>query len=232
MTNTELLNALAVAVNDGTFKKRSKAIMLSILTNQQNYIIDKIECLRKVDSTLTLAVGNGEINLPAGFASFPSTEMEIKRGFVGIGTNGRIPLTVTSTAILNNDDEGWRNQGNGVPEFYYIIRQGTPKIGFYPKASTNFISTYGSGIYIDMIYHPAAIIEDSNLPFDNSSLLIGVVHTLLLFRSIWQIKLEDKEYPDADRMKKEVTEMLEEAQEFVDKISATPGHHGFEENFS
>ena len=232
MTNTEILNAVAQAVNDGTFKRRTKAVMLGILTDAQNYIIDKTECLRKIDITLTLAEGDGEINLPSGFVKFPTDDASIKRGLIGLGTGGAVVLTSTTTAFLNHEQPGWRNLDNGVPEFFYLIKSGTPKIGFFPKASSDFIDENGSGIYVDMVYRPTGTLaEDSNLPFDNSTVLSGVFQVLQKLRAIWQIKLEDMQFADADRVRLAVNEMFPEAQDFINSLLVVPGNHGFEENF-
>ena len=231
MTNTEILNAVAQAVNDAQFRKRTKASFLGVLTNTQDSLVEKFECLRKIDSSsFTLVADTGEYNVPSTFVKFPSQGAEVSRGFVSVGTNGRFPLQSIATEILDNRYPYWRATASGTPEFYYLIKSGTPKLGFYPKPSSTFISTYGSAVYADIIYRPSAIIEDANLPFDNSYALQGVLQRMLRFQTIWQLLVEDKSFSDADRLEVKILKMEEDARDLVETMLIVPSPHGFEES--
>ena len=232
MTNTQILNAIAQASNDARFSKRTKDTFLGILTDAQNYVVDKTECLRKIDSSsVVLVADTGEYSLPSSYVKFPSDDASVKRGFIAIGTNARYTLTSTTTALLNSRYPYWRGASSGTPEFAYLIKEGTPKIGFYPKPSSTFLSSYGTKVYLDIIYRPSAIVEDANLPFDNSYPLSGLFQMLLKLRALWQIKMEDTQFTEADRILVKAEALTEEAQDFVNSMLVVPGHHGFEENF-
>ena len=230
MTNTEILTAVARAVNDATFAKRSKAVMLGILTDAQNYIIDKTECLRKVDSTsITLVASDEDYDLPTSFVKFPSEGAEVKRGFVNVGTYGTTLLTFKPLPLLNNELSGWREKDAGTPEFYSLIETGTPQLILFPKPSAAFITANGSTLFMDIIYKPDAIVEDANMPFDNGYRFTGLFQRLLKLSAIWQIKLEDMQFTDENRLDRHIDKLMEEAMDFARTIAVSPGQHGFEE---
>jgi hypothetical protein len=230
MNNTELLQAISRAVNDATFAKRSKAVMLGILTDAQNYIIDKTECLRQIDSTsVTLVASTSAYNLPASFVKFPVEGSDVKRGFVSIGTTGKFPLTFIPMTILNSHYPNWRNTTTGTPEWYSLIETGTPQLVIYPTPSAAFITANGAVVFMDMIYKPDPIIEDTNMPFDNAYRFTGLFQRLLKLSAIWQIKLEDMQFNDENRLDRHIDKLMEEATDFVRSIAVSPGNHGFEE---
>ena len=231
MNNTEILTAVARAVNDGAFSKRSKAVHLGILTDSQNYIIDRTECLRKIDSTsITLVANDGDYDLPDSFVKFPTEGSDVNRGFVSLGTYGKYPLKFIPMTILNNQYPGWRQTSAGTPLWYSIIETGTPQLIIYPKPSTAFITTNGAVVFMDIIYKPTtSLAEDTNLPFDNSYRFTGLFQILLKLRAIWQIKLEDMQFADADRLDVKTEKLFDAATDFVRSIAVSPGNHGFEE---
>ena len=231
MTNAEILAAVSRAVNDATFVKRSRAIMLGILTDSQNYIIEKTECLRQIDSTSIVPVADtSTYTMPATFVKFPTVDQAVKRGLICLGTYGKYPLTSIPLAILNNQYPGWRQTASGTPEFYSLTETGTPTLILYPAPSSAFLTLAGAKAFVDMIYRPATgIVEDSNLPFDNGQRFLGIFQVLLKLRAIWQIKMEDMQFADADRLMKGTEVLFEEAIDFVQSLSAYPGNHGFEE---
>lgn len=231
MNNTEILASVSRAVSDATFAKRSKAIMLGIITDAQNHIIDKTECLRQIDSTsITLVASDGDYAMPSTFVKFPSEGADVKRGFVAAGTNAKFPLTFIPLTVLNNQYPGWRATSAGTPEFYSLIEAGTPQLIVYPAPSAAWITANGSAFYMDIIYKPAtALAEDTNLPFDNAYRFSGLLQKLLKLMAIWQIKLEDMQFNDETRLDRHVDKMMEEAIDFVRSTSASPGTHGFEE---
>ena len=233
MNNTEILAAFSRSINDATFDKRNRAIQLGILTDAQNYIIDRTECLRKINSTgVVLVADDGDYTLPNEFVKFPTEGGDIKRGLVNVGTYGKYPLTYISLPILNSQFPGWRQTSAGTPEFYSIIESGTPELIVYPKPSATFLSANGTTVFMDIVYRPTAgLAEDSNLPFDNSYRLSGIFQILLKLRAIYQVKLEDMQFEDADRLALSTKAMFEEAADFVRSIASSPGTHGFEENF-
>lgn len=232
MNNTEILAAVARAVNDANFGKRSKAIMLGILTDQQSRIIERTECLRQIDSSsITLVADDGDYGLPSTWVKFPVEGSATKRSFVAIGTNGKVPLTSLPFALLNNQTPNWRATEAGTPEFYSIIETGTPQLIIYPKPSSAWVTANGSAVYMDMIYKPAtALVEDANLPFDGAYRFSGVFQILLKLCAIWQIKLEDMQFADADRLDAKTEKLFEEAMDLVRSLNVAPGQHGFEEN--
>jgi hypothetical protein len=229
MNNAEILAAVSRAVNDATFAKRSKAVQLGILTDAMNYIIDMTECLRQVDSSLTLVADQSSYALPATFIKFPTVDTAVKRGLVCLGTYGKYPLTVITQALLNNQYPGWRQTASGTPEWYALTETGTPQLILYPKPSTAFIASAGSTIFVDMVYRATDIVEDTNLPFDNGIRFKGLFQILLKLRAIWQIKAEDMQLPEEDRLGAEVTKLMESALDFVQSYNSVPGNHGFEE---
>ena len=231
MTNSEILAAVSRAVNDATFTKRTKAIMLGIITDAQNRIIDKTECLRQIDSTsIALGADDGDYDMPASFVKFPTEGSDVQRAFVSLGTYGKFPLTFIPMTILSNRYSGWRQTASGTPEFYSLVEKGTPNLIIYPKPSSSFISTNGSTVFMDMIYRPtAALAEDSNLPFDNASRFTGLFQILLKLLVITQIKIEDMKFEDADKMMLVTDKLFEEAIDLVRSIAVAPGNHGFEE---
>jgi hypothetical protein len=154
----------------------------------------------------------------------------VKRGFVSLGTYGKYPLTYIPIEVLNNQQPGWRQAAAGTPEFYSITQEGTPKLIITPAPSAAFLSTNGAVLFMDMVYKPAAgLAEDTNMPFDNGYRFNGLFQILLKLRAIWQIKLEDMQFADSDRLSKETDTLFEEAGDFVRSLSAAPGNHGFEE---
>ena len=234
MNNTEILAAVACAVNDATFGKRSKAVMLGILTDAQNYIIDQTECLRQIDSTsIVPAADTSTYAMPNTFVKFPTMDQAVKRGLICLGTYGKYPLTAIPMPMLNNLYPGWRQTTSGTPEFYSLESKGTPNLIIYPAPSTAFLASAGAKAFVDMIYRPTtALVEDSNLPFDNGQRFLGVFQILLKFRTIWQIKTEDMQFTDADhyeRLEDRMDGLLDQAIDYVQSLSAYPGNHGFEE---
>lgn len=234
MNNTAILAALGQAMNDPTFKKRTKDTVLGIMTDAQNYIIDKTECLRQVDSTSVVpAADTMTYALPNTFVKFPTEGTDVKRGFVSLGTYGKYPLTFLPLTILNNRYPGWRQTASGTPGWYSVIDKGTPQLIIYPAPSTAFITSAGAVAFMDVIYKPAAaLLEDSGLPFDGAYRYNGLFQILLKLRSIWQMKLEDMQFADADRLSKSTDGLFDEATDFVRSLAASPGHHGFEENMA
>ncbi len=229
MTNAQILAAVSQAVNDPTFKKRGKDIMLGILTDSMNYIIDRTECLRKVDSSKSMTASVIETAVPSTFIKFPMEENDVDRGFVAVGTNAKYPLTPITLSLLNNRFPNWRGATAGTPQFYYLTKEGSPKIGLYPAPSSTFITTNGSPIYMDIIYRASDLVEDSNLPFDNSNVYKGMFQIALKLRSIWQIKLEDMQFADADRLNLNVENLIQLCTDFVTSMHVAVGQHGFEE---
>src|SRR3990167_1431351 len=59
-TNTSIIDELAQIVGDPLFSRRSKATWGNILTDAQNYIIEKLECTRKIDASLVMVDGTPE----------------------------------------------------------------------------------------------------------------------------------------------------------------------------
>lgn len=232
MNNTEILASVARAVNDATFSKRSKSIMLGMITDAQNHIIGVTECLRKINSTdIVLVADTGEYSMPNEFVKFPSDGGDTKRGCVSLGTTGKFPLTNLHISRLNNSYPGWRNASSGTPEFCYFIGSGTAKLGIYPKPSSSFITTNGSSVIMDIVYKPtSALLENASLPFDGSQRFDGLFQILLKLRSIWQIKTEDMQFQDADRLDKTTEKLFEQAIDFVQSTFTSPGNHGFEED--
>lgn len=231
MTNAEILADVARSVNDGTFTKRTKTIMLGIITDAQNYIIDKTECLRQIDSTsIVPAADDFDYSMPSTFVKFPTEGADVKRGFVSLGTYGKYPLTFIPLPILNNQYPGWRQAASGTPEWYSLIEMGTPQLIIHPAPSTAFLALAGAKAFIDMIYKPAtALLEDTNLPFDNAYRFSGLFQILLKLRAVWQIKLVDSQLGEFDRLTSTIDKLTEEAIDYVRSIAVSPGNHGFEE---
>ena len=228
-TNAQIITAVARAVSDPDFQQRSGAIYAQILTDAMDFIIDSTECMRKSDTSLTLVAGTQEYNLPTRFIKFPSMYSEVKTP-VALGTDGKITTIPSSVILLNQLEVGWRGAADGTPQYHYLILEGTAKVGFHPAPSSSFISTYGSSVYLDMVFRSEDIADNSSSPFDSSTMLRSL-QFLLKLRALWQIRLENKEYSDADRYDKMVKEELERAKEFVESIMATPGEHGFVQQF-
>lgn len=230
-TNTEIIAAVARAVVDPTYNKRTQAIYGQILTNAQDYLVEQLECMRKIDTSIVLVAGTDAYDMPSSYIKFPNKEDDIVDGAVAVGTNGRYILTPTSPVLLNYEEPGWRGTSAGTPAKFYILPNGaTYKFCVYPKPSATFISSYGSSTYLDMIYRPAAISANTDRPFDNNPNLQGL-ELLLKLHAIWQIKLEDLQFADADRLKIEVAERLEKAKDVISSISVNPISKGFVSNF-
>lgn len=233
MNNTEILNAVAQAISDATFKKRTKPTMLGIITDAQNYVVERTECLRKSDSSTVLTADSAEITLPTDFIKLPTEGGDTKRGFVSVGTNGKFPLTLIQLPRLNNLYPGWRGTAAGTPEFCYITKDGTPKLNVWPKPSTAFLAANGNTVYLDdFVYRPPSMLEDLLLPFNGSTLLSGIFQVTLKQRAIWQVKLEDTQLAEADRLDLKVESLIEKCIDFVNTIFVTPGTNGFEEEHS
>lgn len=230
-TNTAIINELAQIAGDPTFTKRSSTTWASILNDAQNYIVERIECSRKVDSTsVTLVASTQEYSLPTDFIKFPSDYLEVKKGPVALGTYGKFVLTPTDPILLNHNFPNWRATDAGTPEFYYIIKDTTYKIGFYPQPSATFISTNGSTVYIDEIFRPTAIAYNGVQPFGDSNHLAGFQFALKL-RARYTVLLIDKDFPSADRLRLDTDKEIDEKGELLKSIILTPGEHGFANNF-
>lgn len=230
-SNAELITQVSRAAKDPTNAQRTRAIVASMITDAMDYIIDKTECLRKIDSTsVVLVAGTQEYSMPNSFIKFPVEINDVPRGIVVLGTNGNVEVEPTTTALLNSREIGWREAAAGIPRFYYLIKSGTPKIGFYPKPSSSYISSKGTGVFMDIIYRPSDIDDSASLPFDGSLALRGAQFCLKM-RTLWQIKMEDLQFADADRLKNIVYEELERIKDLVESMTAAPGQHGFVTNF-
>lgn len=229
-TNAEIIAAVAQAVHDAMYGKRTKAIYAQILTDAQDWITEKTECLRKIDSTsVTLVASTQEYDLPSDFIKFPTEEQEKSPAPVTIGTYGDFQLEIISPTKLEVKEPGWREVDAGTPRYCYIIREGTLKLGFHPMPSASFISTNGSTVFIDMVFRGANVADNSDSPFDSSNSLRGL-QQLLKFRAQWQIWMEDKDFASADRFSVAVDKLLEDAQDLVQSIYATPGPVSFGES--
>lgn len=229
-TNTQIIDTLAQIMNDAAFATRNQTSFAMTLTDAQNYLVERLECLRKIDSSITLVAGTSEYNLPDDWVKFPLEDSDIEDGVVSIGTNAKFALVSSSTPLLNSTQAGWRAAANGTPEKFYILREAVPKIGITPAPSATFISTYGAVMSLDYIYRPADIAYDSNSPFNSSRALVGL-HYLAKLHSLWQMKLEDKQFADADRFEKKLNERIEQHLDILGSTVPVHGQHGFRTDF-
>ena len=227
-TNTAILSAVAQAVKDPTFQKRSRATYLSVLNDAQIQIIEDTECLKKINTTaITLVAETQEYDAPVDFVSFPSELSEVKRGFVCVGANAKYALRPTKTEYLDLYTPNWRGAASGTPECFYILEQATMKVGFFPKPSAAYITANGTATFMKYIYDPGDIIDDANLPFGNSARLKFLQHLLKLW-AIWLLNLEDRSFDESDRYKVYLDRELERNQDRIMRLLEVPGAVGFD----
>lgn len=231
-TSTELINAIARAVNDADFSARSTAIFVQIFNDAHDEVIMLTECLRKIDSSITLTADTETFTIPSTFLKFPTRESEIKNGFVSIGTNGKFSLEIITMGRLNNEFVGWRGTTAGTPRYCYVIKDSTLKLGIYPKASTSFLSTNGTSVYLDHIYRPSTdLAYDDNTPF-NGLVNIRWLQQLLKLKSIETILLEDNKFNKTNFFASKIESKIEEAKKYIQSLDPTYGNIGFGEDVS
>ena len=230
-TNTDNINAIAQAVKDRNTQQRSRTTYASILTDAQDFIVEQLECLIKINSSgVVLVGGTQEYDLPVDFIKFPIESADEKAGQVSLGTNGKFPLRPTTTDLLDLHEANWRAATAGIPIYFYLLEEDRGKIGFHPKPSSAFVTDNGSTCRMKYVYRADDISDNSNQPFNNSNRLRGL-QFLLKLHAIWQINIEDKEYAAADKLMMQITARLELAREVVGGILSIPGQKGFDPDF-
>jgi hypothetical protein len=217
--STELLNSIAKSVKDATFQTRSKTDYLELMNDSQDYILDKLECLIKIDTSLTLTANIYEYAVPVDFLKFPSKFAEANIGFVSVGTNGKVPLTPTATEILDLENASWKNASSGTPEKFAFVDQGNGKLIIFPAPSTAWLAANGNTITLKYVYKPSDIIEDTNSPFDNS-VRLRKLQPLLKMRVKWYIQMDDGKFEDADRLIATFNAQLDEQSVLINSLSS------------
>ena len=230
-TNTSIIDELAQIVGDPLFSRRSKATWGNILTDAQNYIVEKLECTRKIDASLVMVASTPTYSLPSDFIKIPSDYSDVKEGAVAIGTTGKFVLRPTDPILLNHKFPDWRGTTDGTPEYFYILREtASYKLGLYPEPSAAFLTTNGTTVRIDEIFRPGAISYNASQPFDDSNHLSGLQFALKLHARM-AVALIDKDFATADRLRVETDNELKEKADVIGSVVLTPGEHGFVQQF-
>jgi hypothetical protein len=228
-TSAQLIDAIARAVKDPSFQKRSSSIYAQILTDAQDYLTDQLEPLIKIDESVVMVAGTGTYNMPADFVKFETRSSNMQRGYVVLGDDRDVPLLPVTQGQLDTYRPKWKATSDATPSHYYIDMVGgaNASLGIWPPPNSTYISNFGTKCSIRYVYRMPALAYDSSYPFDGTINRFRGLNYLLKLHAIWQISLEDMDVAKADRYDIMVEKRMEQAKDEIESVHVMPSAVGF-----